>query len=103
MHPLTSPTIFGGGPESRFDNQSGRSDVDLLVVWEVENSGYGHRAARSRAVSQLLIILATSWLSSAGNFVRNSSFKRFSIPGAASAILAFFISTGSVSSGVPSW
>ena len=49
----TSIGTFGGGPSSQFDNQSGRSDIDLLAVWEWKNLGYGNLALRQRAISQM--------------------------------------------------
>jgi len=48
-----SAGTFGGGPSSHFTNQAGRSDVDLLAVWELENAGLGNRAHRNRRASQL--------------------------------------------------
>ena len=44
---------FGGGQGSNYANSSGRSDVDVLAVWEVENLGYGNRARRQRTCSEL--------------------------------------------------
>ena len=44
---------FGGGPSSTFENEAGRSDVDLLAVWEVRNLGFGNNALRRRRASQL--------------------------------------------------
>ncbi|MEE3369447.1 MAG: TolC family protein [Planctomycetota bacterium] len=49
----TSFGSFGGGPSSQFDNQSGRSDIDLIAVWEWKNLGYGNLALRERAISQM--------------------------------------------------
>ena len=42
---------FGGGPSTTF-NQGGRSDVDLLAVWELENFGLGTNAKRRLRQSQ---------------------------------------------------
>lgn len=44
---------FGGGPQTQFDDQGSRSDVDLLAVWELENLGLGVRARRDAAGSRL--------------------------------------------------
>ena len=44
---------FGGGPSSQFDSQSGRSDVDLLAVWELKNLGLGNISLRRRRESQM--------------------------------------------------
>ena len=49
----TSFGTFGGGPSTQFENQSGRSDIDLIAVWEWKNLGYGNLALRERAVSQM--------------------------------------------------
>ncbi|MDG2383683.1 MAG: TolC family protein [Pirellulaceae bacterium] len=43
---------FGGGQATEFENQAGRSDIDLQAVWELENVGYGNRADRNRSRSQ---------------------------------------------------
>ena len=34
--------IFGGGPRSEFGKTGGRSDVDVLAVWELKNLGLGN-------------------------------------------------------------
>ncbi len=47
-----SAGTFGGGPQTVFQAQAGRSDVDLLAVWELQNGGYGNRAARNQTASQ---------------------------------------------------
>ncbi len=44
---------FGGGPSAQFENQAGRSDVDVLAVWEWKNLGYGNLALQDQAASQL--------------------------------------------------
>ena len=44
---------FGGGPSTGFDNQGGRSDVEALAFWEVENLGLGTMGARRQTASQL--------------------------------------------------
>ncbi len=48
-----SAGAFGGGPSSQFDNQSGRSDVDVLAVWELKNLGLGNISLRRRRASQM--------------------------------------------------
>lgn len=48
-----SAGTFGGGPSSRFENQSSRSDVDLLAVWELENLALGTMARQRQSASQV--------------------------------------------------
>lgn len=43
---------FGGGTGSDLVNYGGRSDVDLLAVWELQNVGAGNIALRREAASQ---------------------------------------------------
>lgn len=43
---------FGGGPSSQYGNAGGRSDVDLLAVWEVRNLAVGNVLLRRRRDSQ---------------------------------------------------
>ena len=43
---------FGGGPGTDIDRMGGRSDFDLLAVWQLENLGYGTTAAREAASSR---------------------------------------------------
>ncbi|MGI9516025.1 MAG: TolC family protein [Pirellulaceae bacterium] len=42
---------FGGGQGSSFPDFNGRADMDLAVVWQVENLGLGTRAVRKRTQS----------------------------------------------------
>ncbi|NNE00975.1 MAG: TolC family protein, partial [Pirellulaceae bacterium] len=49
----TSAGSFGGGQGSDVGTRSGRSDVDLQAVWQVDNLGVGVVAKRNRAASQL--------------------------------------------------
>ncbi len=49
----TSAGGFGGGPSSSFTNESGRSDVDLLAVWEWKNLGVGNVALQRERRGQL--------------------------------------------------
>lgn len=44
---------FGGGMGSEVGNVAGRSDVDLLAVWEIENLGFGNAARRRQSDSRL--------------------------------------------------
>ena len=48
-----SAGAFGGGPSTNFDGQSGRSDVDLLAIWEVKHMGFGNAALRRQRASQM--------------------------------------------------
>jgi outer membrane protein TolC len=36
--------VFGGGPNDRLDNFSGRFDIDMQLVWEFQALGLGNRA-----------------------------------------------------------
>ena len=49
----TSAGSFGGGRSTNFDNQGGRSDVDLMAVWELRNLGFGNRSLRWQRASQM--------------------------------------------------
>ena len=49
-----SAGAFGGGPSTEFESQSGRSDVDLLAVWEVKHLGLGNAALRRQRESQMV-------------------------------------------------
>lgn len=49
----TSAGDFRGGTGSDLANDSGRSDVDLQTLWQIENLGYGVAAKRRRASSRL--------------------------------------------------
>lgn len=40
---------FGGGPDARIDNMSGRFDLDAVMFWEMRGLGLGEAAARSEA------------------------------------------------------
>ncbi|MFP6693114.1 MAG: TolC family protein [Pirellulales bacterium] len=46
--------IFGGGPRSKFAGTGGRSDVDVVAVWELTNLGFGNALARHERHSQLV-------------------------------------------------
>ncbi|MDQ3329908.1 MAG: TolC family protein, partial [Planctomycetota bacterium] len=43
---------YGGGAGDRFANFDGRSDLDALAVWELENLGFGNRARQREVASQ---------------------------------------------------
>ena len=43
---------FGGGVGTRIGSMNGRSDVDLLAVWEFSNLGFGTRSAQRQAASR---------------------------------------------------
>lgn len=43
---------FGGGVDDELSGLSGRSDFDILAVWQWENLGFGTRAAREAAGSR---------------------------------------------------
>jgi outer membrane protein TolC len=45
---------FGGGENSFFGNFGGRADFDALLVWELQNLGFGNRALQRERTSQLL-------------------------------------------------
>jgi outer membrane protein TolC len=36
--------LFGGGSNSSLDNWGGRSDIDLQVLWQLQNLGFGNHA-----------------------------------------------------------
>jgi outer membrane protein TolC len=44
---------FGGGLGTNLDDVDGRYDLDALMTWEVRNLGFGERAARREACSQV--------------------------------------------------
>jgi outer membrane protein TolC len=44
---------FGGGPSTTFPGTAGRSDVDLLAVWELQNMGAGNVALQRQRRGQL--------------------------------------------------
>ena len=44
---------FGGGPSTTFPSAAGRSDVDLLAVWELQNMGAGNVALQRQRRGQL--------------------------------------------------
>jgi outer membrane protein TolC len=44
---------FGGGPRSTFGDTGGRTDVDILAVWELTNLGFGNALAHRERRSQL--------------------------------------------------
>ena len=44
---------FGGGPSSDYLNDAGRSDVDLLAVWEWKNMGLGNVALQRQRRGEL--------------------------------------------------
>ena len=44
--------VFGGGPSGQFNNQGGRSDIDILAIWELRHLGLGHKNERRMRVSQ---------------------------------------------------
>lgn len=44
---------FGGGPSTQFPSAAGRSDVDLLAVWEVKNLGLGNLALQRQRRGEL--------------------------------------------------
>ena len=48
-----SAGTFGGGQGSTFADDAGRSDLDLLAVWEVRNLGIGNIARNGRRASQM--------------------------------------------------
>jgi len=43
---------FGGAPSDSIGRLGGRTDFDLLAVWEIQNMGKGTRAARDAATSR---------------------------------------------------
>ena len=43
---------FGGGVNDELNQLDGRSDVDVLAVWQLENLGLGNRAARDERRSE---------------------------------------------------
>lgn len=45
--------VFGGGERSTFRNTGGRSDVDVLAVWELKNLGRGNVLANRERSSQV--------------------------------------------------
>lgn len=51
LHMGTSAGGFGGGVGNSLDQLDGRSDVDLLAVWQIENLGFGTRARRRQTNS----------------------------------------------------
>jgi outer membrane protein TolC len=50
--------LFGGGLNSNLSNFGGRSDLDLQVLWEFQNLGFGNRARvqERRAENQLAVL-----------------------------------------------
>ncbi len=52
VHVGVSAGGFGGGVGSDLDGLNGRSDVDALLIWQVQNLGLGTAAARRRTESQ---------------------------------------------------
>jgi len=44
---------FGGGPSANYLNAAGRSDVDLLAVWEMKNLGMGNVASQRQRRGEL--------------------------------------------------
>lgn len=52
VHMGTSVGAFGGGVGSRIPQMAGRSDIDLLAVWSIENMGLGTKARRRKMNSQ---------------------------------------------------
>ncbi|NOY43211.1 MAG: TolC family protein [Planctomycetes bacterium] len=44
---------FGGGPSTQFPTAAGRSDVDLIAVWELKNMGLGNVALQRQRRGQL--------------------------------------------------
>lgn len=44
---------FGGGPGSDYDGLDGRSDLDLVVSWQVKNLGFGNRARQDAGRSRI--------------------------------------------------
>jgi outer membrane protein TolC len=46
---------FGGGDQapSRFGHFAGRTDVDVIAVWSVQNLGFGNRALRNKARAEI--------------------------------------------------
>lgn len=52
-------SLFGGGQNGRLDTWGGRSDVELGMVWTLQNLGMGNRAAvRQRAAEQQQSLIA---------------------------------------------
>jgi len=51
LHAGASAGGFGGGTGSNLTNLDGRSDFDVLAIWEIRNLGLGTRAARNEAAS----------------------------------------------------
>lgn len=52
LHVGASGGAFGGGPGSDFPNADGRSDLDLVAVWELQNMGLGNVANLRQRRSQ---------------------------------------------------
>ena len=52
VHMGSSVGAFGGGPNDHLTQLAGRSDVDLLAVWSIENMGFGTQARRRQMNSQ---------------------------------------------------
>jgi len=52
LHMGSSFGAFGGGRNGQLNQLDGRSDVDLLAVWQIENLGFGTRARRRQMNSQ---------------------------------------------------
>ncbi len=50
--------IFGGGPNDRLDNFSGRFDLDVQLLWEFQSLGLGNRArvAERRAENEAALL-----------------------------------------------
>lgn len=60
LHVGVSAGGFGGGVNDSLSQLDGRSDVDVLAVWELENLGFGTRAARQERSSQFRQTLLAS-------------------------------------------
>jgi outer membrane protein TolC len=52
IHVGTSAGGFGGGVNDNLHQLDGRSDVDILAVWQLDNLGLGNRAAKDERRSQ---------------------------------------------------
>jgi outer membrane protein TolC len=53
-----STGVFGGGVNSTLNNFNGRNSVDLAVLWEFQNLGFGNRALqREREVDNRIAVL----------------------------------------------
>jgi outer membrane protein TolC len=52
IHVGASAGGFGGGVNDELNQLDGRSDVDVLAVWQLENLGLGNRAARDERRSE---------------------------------------------------